>query len=244
MEAKKFLAVLFSFTFFLCACKKDKVPGHLDYQTLGTAANSLLSSSNYSILQIEIDYMPGYTPDAMALTNLVNFLNARINKTGGVQVITRQINSGNAQSLSLSDIVSIEKNNRIYFTGGNVMGVYILITDGYSANMNTFATAYWNTSYCIFGKAINDNSGALFQVSRTRLMTTILEHEFGHLLGLVDQGTPMVVSHRDASNGAHCNNTGCLMYFGIETASTFSTSGSIPLFDANCLADLKANGGK
>ena len=74
-------------------------------------------------------------------------------------------------------------------------------------------------------------------------MTTLLEHEFGHLLGLVGQGTPMQIDHRDAVNGAHCNNPGCLMFYTIETMSAGSNYVS-PDFNANCKADLKANGGK
>ena len=41
----------------------------------------------------------------------------------------------------------------------------------------------------IFGKTIHDNSGALGQTSRTKLESTVLDHEFGHILGLVDIGS-------------------------------------------------------
>jgi hypothetical protein len=95
---------------------------------------------------------------------------------------------------------------------------------------------------CLFGKTFFASSGGINQVNRTQLYTTLLEHEFGHLFGLVAQGTPMVTPHNDAANGAHCNNNNCLMYYAIETGA--SQNGSIPTFDANCRADMKANGGK
>lgn len=80
------------------------------------------------------------------------------------------------------------------------------------------------------------------QVSRQQLFTTLLQHEFGHLLGLVDQGSPMQHSHRDTDNGAHCDNRSCLMYYAVETDA--ASAAITPLLDAACRADLKANGGK
>ncbi|MBA2563113.1 MAG: hypothetical protein H0V14_09415, partial [Chitinophagaceae bacterium] len=82
------------------------------------------------------------------------------------------------------------------------------------------------------------------QVTRTQLLTTLLKHEFGHLMGLVDQGSPMQTPHRDFTNGAHCINPECLMYYNIETADAGILNNPIPSPDANCMADLKANGGK
>jgi hypothetical protein len=98
----------------------------------------------------------------------------------------------------------------------------------------------------LLGKKIHDNSGALGQASRTKLEATVLEHEMGHLLGLVDLGSPMQTAHRDATHGNHCNNSNCLMYYSSETSDIlgFLITGNIPTLDANCRADLHANGGQ
>jgi hypothetical protein len=244
MTRKRF--VLYSLVFclsVLSACQKESIVANRDYKSLGTSAHDLLSASPYSSLQIEIEYMPGYTVDAASITNLVNFLKTYINKPAGIQVFPQQMVSSGKSVLQLSEIVSIEKKYRSAFTSLDVIAVHILITDGYYSDPIILGTSYWNTSTCIFGKAIYDNSGGSGQVTRTTLMSTILEHEMGHLLGLVDQGSPMQVDHRDAANGAHCSNSNCLMYHAIETGAT-GGSGAIPLPDANCIADLKANGGK
>jgi hypothetical protein len=69
-----------------------------------------------------------------------------------------------------------------------------------------------------------------------------LKHEFGHLLGLVDVGSPTVNPHEDTNHPNHCDSRDCLMYYATETAAT---SNNIALtLDDNCKADLKANGGK
>ena len=78
------------------------------------------------------------------------------------------------------------------------------------------------------------------------LEASVLEHEIAHLLGLVDIGTKMVANHKDASHGNHCSNQNCLMYYASETTDilTALVGGSIPSLDADCLNDLKGNGGK
>ena len=82
----------------------------------------------------------------------------------------------------------------------------------------------------ILGKTIHDNSGGLGQASRTKLESTVLEHEFGHILGLVDLGSPMQTNHKDAAHGNHCNNTNCLMYYASETTDILGIliTGNIP----------------
>lgn len=76
--------------------------------------------------------------------------------------------------------------------------------------------------------------------------TTVAEQEMGHLMGLVDLGSPMINNHKDATHGNHCNNQNCLMYYSLETTDLlgFLLTGSIPPLDLNCISDLHANGGR
>lgn len=235
-----YFILLFSLTF--AACEKSDINGR-DYTTLGTSAHDLLSSSLYSSLTIEIQYMPGYQPDTASIEMLKIFLNQYLNKPGGIRVIEEQIPASGKATLSLKEIVSIEKRYRKILTSNNQIGVHILITDGGYNVSGTFGTAYWNTSFCLFGKTVWDNSGNSAEMTRSQLLTVLFEHEFGHLLGLVNQGSPMQTNHVDVANGAHCINKNCLMYYDIETASNLPNA-ALPSLDANCIADLKANGAK
>jgi hypothetical protein len=241
MLSKDSLYLIAFISLLFIACQKESPVSTNDYKTLGSSAHDLLSSAIYTSLRIEINYMPGYEPNKASLSNLKIFLQNYLNKPAGIHIITNNIAASGKTKLSLNDIVAIEKNYRVEFTEGNTIAVQVLIVDADYTDSNDLAISYWNTSFCLFGKAIYSNSGNGAQASRTNLMSTLLEHEFGHLLGLVGQGSPEQSPHRDVLNGSHCSNPNCLMYSSIETNPD---STMIPSFDADCIADLKANGSK
>lgn len=243
--------ILFIYLLFIsfASCKKESAfannPGSEENnRAVGASANELLSSNKYESLKIEIQFMPGYEPDATAVTHLQNFLSGLLNKPSGISVITKQITASSSASLTIDQVKDIEKNNRTAFSTGKQIGVYILYTNGDFTDPQTLGIAYRNTSVVIFGKKVGDNSGALGQPSAAKLEATVLEHELGHLLGLVDIGSIMQTTHK--ANGNHCNNSNCLMYYTAETTDIlgFLVAGNIPSLDTNCLADLTANGGK
>ena len=215
-------------------------------KVVGASAKDLLAATNYTSVKIEIQYMPGYAPDAAAINNLTSFFKNLINKPSGIIIVQTPIAESGKATLSVNDIATIEKNNRTVFSSGSQLGVYFLYTDGTYSEGNVLGLAYRNTSICIIGKTIHDNSGAVGQVSRTKLETTVLQHEMGHILGLVDLGSTMQTNHKDAAHGNHCNNTDCIMYYASETTDAlgFLLTGAIPALDTNCSADLHANGGK
>ena len=239
--------------FCIAACSKNEVifdnnPGaeQLHNKAVGASANELLSSGTYKSLKVEIQYMTGYAPDGGAMNHLQTVLNTFLNKPSGITIVTKEISAASSATLTIDQVRTIEEQNRTVFTSGDQLGVYILYTNGNFTDNNVLGAAYRNTSLVIFGKNVRDNSGGLGQTSRTKLEATVMEHEFGHILGLVGIGSPMQTNHKDAAHGNHCNNTGCLMYYASDTRDIlgFLLTGNIPPLDANCIADLQANGGK
>ncbi len=246
-----FILFFATFLFFTGCSKKDSVTdlpaiNADNNKTVGASAKDLLASNNFSTVKIEIQYMQGFQPDANSINNLSTFLNSLINKPGSITITQQQIAAGGKASYSINDIATVEQKNRATFNSSNQLSIYILITDGGYTDPNVLGVAYRNTSICLFGKAIFDNSGGIGQVNRTKLETTVTEHELGHLLGLVDIGTPMQTNHKDAAHGNHCNVQSCLMYYASETTDLlgFLITGNIPTLDAQCQADLHANGGR
>ena len=246
------LVLLCTSIFMIIACTKTSTSTSLpeinaeNNKPVGASANDLLSATKYSSLKIEIQYMPGFQPDAASVNNLTSFANTLVNKPNGITVTQTQIAASNKTSLTVNEIASIEQSNRTAVTSGNQIAVYFLFTDANYAQLNVLGIAFRNTSLCLMGKTIKDNSGGIGQTSKTKLETTVMQHELAHILGLVDIGSPMQTNHKDAAHGNHCNNSNCLMYYTSETTDVlgFLITGNIPTLDANCRADLTANGGK
>jgi hypothetical protein len=247
----KILVPALFFSLLLGGCSKSfsiedlTGPEALHSRTVGASAGELLKSEKYKSLKIEIQYMPGYAPDAAALDHLKSMLAGLVNKPGGITVHLKEIPAATTATLSAQDLVELEKQHRTVFSTGEAISVYILYTNGQYTSESTLGVAYRNTSAALFGKKIQENSGGIGQVGRTRLEATVLEHEMAHLLGLVDIGSPMQSDHKDAAHGSHCNNPSCLMYYASETTDVlgFLMTGNIPTLDESCRADLKANGG-
>ena len=246
---KKILfACILCFVFLVQCSKKDSIlsSSNFNNKPVGASANDFLSASKYTAISIQLQYMPGYAPDAASLSNLVGFLNQFCNKPGGVTITQTPIAASGKSSLALADISALETADRTQFNSGSVLSIYIIYLDAPYTTTNVLGISYRNTSLAVFGPTMLANSGGLNQVSRTKLESTVEEHEFGHLLGLVNLGSAMVIPHEDAAHAAHCNNASCLMYYQTNTTSMGGViiNTPVPSLDANCRADLTANGGK
>lgn len=219
-------------------------------QTTGSSANDFLAASKYNALVIEVFYVQNFRPNAQTLVNLKNFMNARMNKPGGVSIIETEIPSPGMAPYDINEIAQIESAIRTKYNAGNVLTMYMFFADGGTTtdtdSQFTLGSAYRNTSFVMYESTIKNLSGGVGQVSRVDLETTVIMHELGHLLGLVNLGSPMQTPHEDGAHPKHCTNENCLMYWEAESSNLLGmmVGGNIPQLDANCLADLQANGGK
>ena len=209
-----------------------------------------LSGKQYDALLVELQYMPGMRPNAESRDNLKEFLSTLLHKPGGIVFMEKEIPSGNRDNYSLDQIRNLEDEHREFAPGDDELASYMIFLDapfsGNSGDSNVLGVAYRPTSTAFFESTIQSFSGGPFQPSETTLETTVMNHEFGHLLGLVNNGTPMTTDHQDEVHGAHCDVEDCLMYFSAETSDNLANlmGGQIPVLDSQCRDDLKANGGK
>lgn len=219
-------------------------------QQAGYSASDILSNKNFTDIYIEVMYVDGFRPSAETITNLKNFIGSRTYKAN-ITVEERLITIAKKSTYSIEDIRSIEDANRSKFSGKNQLAISALFLNGSSSsnteNSIVLGTAYRNTSFVIFEETVKATSNNLFGPSKIILETTVILHEFGHLLGLVNFGTKMVTNHEDAGHSAHCISENCLMYYLMENGKSLPNSmktEQIPQLDANCINDLRANGGK
>lgn len=211
----------------------------------GVNAQDYVSGNVYSSLNVQILYMPSAKPTTAALDNLESFLEDFLDKEN-ITLVLSEIKSNGQGTYSIDDIRRIEKENRKVFNSGDAFSASMLFVDGdfseNSDNGSVLGVAYNNTSMAVFEKTLQDNAGGLFQPSLSTVETTVMNHEFGHLMGLVNNGAPLTSDHHDSERGAHCTENDCLMYFAVE-GSDFITNlrgGNIPTLDAQCQSDLNS----
>lgn len=248
--------IFFSLAFLLIiapGCKKDSKRRIQKFhrQEVGHSAHDILSDEDYKSISIEIIYMTGFRPTDQAVENLKQLIVSTCNKPDGIRLVFKEIGAQGKSSYSIDDVKTLENDYREEFTFKKDLAVCFLFLDGPSnenqgSNM-VLGHAYYNTSMVIYEKSLKDNSGGFGEPELYKLETTVINHEFGHILGLVNLGSTMYNLHQDAAHGSHCDNSSCLMYWEVETGSIFSNlvgSSPIPAFDQNCLRDLHENGGK
>lgn len=246
---KKIIAVISLFLLVLSSCSKDSAENIQinNKKTLGASANDLLSADKFDSMIIEIVYVEGFEPTTTAITNFVSFLNSRINKPGGITIQKRAIPSPGNVSYTNAQIIAIEEANRIHYNDGSQIAVWAFFADAKSSSDTStsvvLGTAYRNTSFVIYENTVKKMSGGTFKPSTAVLETTVIEHEFGHILGLTNVGTALQSDHEDPDHKRHCNVESCLMFWESESGGNI-LGGTVPQLDAQCIADLRANGGK
>jgi hypothetical protein len=249
--------------FVALSCKKDDGGAFQESiaenrKALGTSAEDLLSEDTYKSMTIELVYSPAYKPTKETLNAFSSFIHSRINKPDGVVFIETVISDQNGP-FSISQIRTIETEQRTRYTVGDDIAVYVYFASG-NANSDTstsvtIGTAYQNTSIVIYEKTLQEITNNIQDVL-TRLEATTLHHEFGHLFGLVNIQNDDIHpgdAHEDLDHQKHCIIEDCLMYFESQNVKRDQLSKNIerlkgfqniPVFDPDfCIQDLQVKGG-
>jgi len=244
---------LFSFL-FLISCSDDDSGNNANHlraenvKSLGVSASHLLSANTYSSLTIELAFNEGLRPRQETLDAFKIFLEERLYKPGGITFIETEINTPLVDTQSIDDIKAIEAEQRSYYTEGDAIAVFIYFThaksEGDTETTKTLGTAYYNTSLVVFEQTLRNLSTSqgfdLFILEETTL-----QHEFSHLLGLVNlRNDDIHGNHEDTAHGNHCIVKDCLMYYASNKSSSFRNRNSVPVLEDLCIADLQAKGGK
>lgn len=210
----------------------------------GSSAEAFLDDQRFPVLSVEVDYMEGYAPEPAALDSLKSSLDRHLGKSTIQIESPTSIPAQGRDTYSSQQIRDLEAEHRTRYTRAesDTVRAYFLILDGKYTTENVVGLAYYNTSMAFFGQTIDDITGGVTQPSREKVEATVFRHEFGHNLGLVNNGTSMQQDHQDDPNGKHCTKDQCVMYYAIETTDYFSNvfDGTVPSFEQFCTADMAA----
>ena len=247
-----------------CSKSSDDTPDPVDIdksanlKATGDSAHDILANDNYSRMEIEVVHVAGFQPTQKAMNDFMAFLNERTFKEE-IEVIYREVPSSGEEDLTLTEIAEIEDENRTLYNNGETLAIYIYFADAPSVDddveegLVTLGAVYRNTSMIVYESTVRLLAGQSALITNADVETATLNHEFGHLFGLVNLGTPSVNNHEDPDAENHCDIEGCLMraelQFGGGMMSMLESRTSkgvaaTPGLDAECILDLQNNGGK
>ncbi len=195
----------------------------------GDSANDILSNDTFTKLKIEIAYVTGFRPTPRAIENFVNYLRARTFKQD-IELVYTQLPSPDEETLSLEEVAELESENRTAYNEDDTLAIYIYFADAPADDddeeegLVTLGAVYRNTSMIIHEATVWSLAAQSIFISITDVETATLEHEFGHLFGLVDLGTVPINDHEDPDAANHCDVQGCLMRAELQFGGPSSKS--------------------
>ena len=230
--------------------------GCLSGLTGGVSAKDLVSDADYDTWVIEIDHTSGMRPDSSVVNGMLSRVQAVVSKDT-VRVEYSDSNLPSKDRWTRGALQDLHESRQDQSTKGDTVTSHILFVDGRYEDPDVLGFAVGHEWIVIFSERIDegcDNAGPLGlpvcnNNDRQRAHTAVLVHEVGHIMGLVNNGIPMVNPHEATSCGGqsdsgHSNNENSVMYCGVNTVGLFGLQ-SIPMeFDADDRRDLCAAGGK
>lgn len=226
------------------------------------AATDITTAQDYTRLVIEVDAVQGHAPRQEALDSLQAALedlrdSGHLGKPDGVQIRIDQTDLTAApqanHAYSLDELKTLAAGARSYEQQPNEVVLHMLYVDGESAQADsTLGFALGSTLIVMFREVIDSTCTAALPAVRNAVCrvaeASVLLHEVGHTMGLVNNGIPMVEAHQDTAHGAHDSDSSCIMFWAAERTSAIDLiidrvrngDTSIGSFDAKCLEDLKA----
>jgi hypothetical protein len=219
----------------------------------GSQAREYLGDAPFPALHVEIDHVSGKAPDSGAQALLGTRLNERCNKPSGIAIQVSENNlpaGGNGKKWTLEEVRQVELQHRQTFDGTlpATKALYMQYLDGgFEADdqdSRVLGVAYSPSSICIFKDNITAAAPGRLGQFADDVEKAVIVHELGHMLGLVNNGVGMVAPHEDTTHPKHDTNTACVMYYAVEADLQAFLSGIPNQYDAACIADMQAAGGK
>jgi hypothetical protein len=213
-------------------------------------------------LAIEVDYQTGAEPYTGTLLTMDTWnifgvnANALFKNQKTLQVPTtlaamQALSDITATTFTSQQVLDIATKHRDQADTADRATFYIvflngLFHDGQMVRNDVLGVSIGATRVIAMFKPVIASSASLPNVRKFVEQSTLV-HEFGHAVGLVNNGVAMVNAHQDPAHGAHDTSSACVMYYANEGASDaaqfaqrYITTCTEVIFDSACLADTAA----
>ncbi|HEV8361287.1 MAG TPA: hypothetical protein VGR28_12615 [Candidatus Thermoplasmatota archaeon] len=244
------LAVALGLSLVASGCTNPLAPPG-DGTTPGARAGDYLRATPYTSILVELDLVTGAEPEGSALSLFQQRLQTETGKSVEIVRTPGLPGQGSGHRYTASELQQLETSHRAQFSQGNRAVIYIMYLDGGferdTDDQKVLGAAYRGSALAMFKgnmRAYSKQSALdLQKPDIAQLEQSVLVHELGHLLGLVNIGAPMQTNHEDPEHPGHSTNRNSVMYWEVEQVSLVGTVlGQAPPddFDSNDKADLQA----
>lgn len=225
----------------MAGCFNDILPiGNLSWE-------DYVRDDQYSEWVLEVDHVQGQAPASGALSFAKNKMDSMVRKDS----ITFQVDDtipGRA-TWSNSQILALASDHQDLNTRGDRVVTYVVYLDGeYGPNSDVLGVTFGYHTIAMFKERIAEQCNSFLALcsssDRLEAERTVLTHELGHAIGLVNRGVPMVQPHEDPSNPGHSDNDDSIMTARVETGGIFGFNNIPDDFDSDDRRDICAAGGK
>lgn len=215
-----------------------------------TQAGALVWAAPYDTLVIRIDYIEGRSPSPLAIEAMVEALrdvtDKRVLTVDGPHLI-RGVVGDPTRSWGREDFDDFHAGIfDVAFHDWQANGsayLHVVYLDGHSSDASLLGLNR-GAEILIYADNIR-NEGSVRPTWADLLERSVLVHETGHALGLVNCGVPMLTARQE--DGCHSNNEESVMYSTADNSLMAAVleargdgTGIHYRFDANDLADLAA----
>ena len=200
-----------------------------------------LDGSTYTKLVIEVDYETGHKPESSSTVMLAERLEQVCDKPRGVEIVfalTDFEHEGTWTAQDVRDLAWTTKDADV--RDGSTLTWQIIFPSNTYEDDNVLGVAVDASTIAIFGESVDEAEVFFGRPSAEEVENSVVVHEAGHLLGLVNLVYTSPADHEDSENKGHSNNEDSVMYWAIESRSVGSfISGDLPTeFDQDDLDDM------
>ena len=231
------------FTPVLSGCIGDEILDDVIPQLKGIPGSLTMAclTDSHNQMILEIDYEAGYKPETSSTDLLKQRIDEVCSFSKGITLEFTETDFDDVGTWSADDVREQGwEHKEDDPTNGKTLRWQLLFPAESNDDENVLGVAVDASTIAIVGESVDDAAGLFNRPSAEDVENSVIVHEAGHLLGLVNLVYTSPVDHEASDKPGHSNNEDSVMYWAIESVTVANfISGDLPNeFDQDDKDDL------